>query len=707
MMAFPLSHKTVFLLDQSSVFAHACERIEIEAVKSTGNQGYIPMPHVDKSIWSSATESVLEYCRIVWDIFPPVNDDVNDHRLIRFVVFGDTDTQKVITDWDRKHQSSSVLANDLAFVGRPELTSNKFGSVAKAKEKLRLGIRQALEILTEQTEAQKNVHDRIMNRGRVVCLTNTEDLNAFTDMINTMLLQELSEVNSSAAGSSDLVSIAQVEVDVVCCFSGLSGHFSPFEDYSKQLSHALNYTVSCVPAGVELSKKLLCLALKHFDLASTTVTGIPMKEEQNASSSANYDVELFHKASAHWRLLTNDLSEESKVKNKDITNWLPQTEKEGCNYKTITLKWCTPRGNSADLHNTTCLARITPTDVNSRPSSCLTNFLLSGRSVMLEMPRRSGSKIMSHMLTSHGGEIFIHTLNISRSVLEDPPSISEGPGGRVTDYRIPDFVVLMKENRLANYYGQVKENEKQPLDKMRDRIVRYTKFCPMIISSTTIFNMEALEPLQKILVQEELTEENLAECRKIIYNLLNMEHRGEILPVPISNVSGSGKGKTMKKDDQYKLMFSELEKFIAVHCRSEKHHKVLDCLLESRNRPTSDRPSTATPRKDDKVELDVAIRELDRYSNMTDREKSDFNSANDQPTSKGPVRSFDSERPPVKKQKTSGQSLLDIWTKNSRNSLNTVPFAGMKSVTEKAKLYLSLERKEKESAISNTEELHQ
>ena len=83
-------------------------------------------------------------------------------------------------------------------------------------------------------------------------------------------------------------------------------------------------------------------------------------------------------------------------------------------------------GSSADLHNCTALARITPTDVNSRPSSCLTNFLLSGRSVMLEMPRRSGSKIMSHMLTSHGGEIFIHTLNISRSVLEDPPSISEG-----------------------------------------------------------------------------------------------------------------------------------------------------------------------------------------------------------------------------------------------------------------------------------------
>lgn len=55
---------------------------------------------------------------------------------------------------------------------------------------------------------------------------------------------------------------------------------------------------------------------------------------------------------------------------------------------------------------------------------------------MLEMPRKSGSKVMSHMLASHGGEIFIHTLATSRSILEDPPSISEGCGGRVTDYRI-------------------------------------------------------------------------------------------------------------------------------------------------------------------------------------------------------------------------------------------------------------------------------
>lgn len=61
---------------------------------------------------------------------------------------------------------------------------------------------------------------------------------------------------------------------------------------------------------------------------------------------------------------------------------------------------------------------------------------LAGRSVLLEQPRKSGSKVISHMLSSHGGEIFLHVLNSNRSILEDPPSISEGCGGRVTDYRI-------------------------------------------------------------------------------------------------------------------------------------------------------------------------------------------------------------------------------------------------------------------------------
>jgi hypothetical protein len=72
----------------------------------------------------------------------------------------------------------------------------------------------------------------------------------------------------------------------------------------------------------------------------------------------------------------------------------------------------------------------------SRSSAGNLSLTVPGRAVMLEQPRKTGVKVQSHMLASHGGEIFIHILPTSRSILEDPPSISEGCGGRVTDYRI-------------------------------------------------------------------------------------------------------------------------------------------------------------------------------------------------------------------------------------------------------------------------------
>jgi len=58
------------------------------------------------------------------------------------------------------------------------------------------------------------------------------------------------------------------------------------------------------------------------------------------------------------------------------------------------------------------------------------------------------------MLTSHGGEIYIHSLVTSRSILEDSPSISEGAGGRLTDYRISvsKLILLIVCKLIANWF---------------------------------------------------------------------------------------------------------------------------------------------------------------------------------------------------------------------------------------------------------------
>ena len=87
-------------------------------------------------------------------------------------------------------------------------------------------------------------------------------------------------------------------------------------------------------------------------------------------------------------------------------------------------------------------------------------------------------------------------------------------------------------------------------------------------------------------------------------------------------------------------MFGELERYIAAHCRTEDHKKVLDFLLEvigksDRISPSNSRSTIlsndASMSVEDKhkVELDVALQQLDKYSSMTEREKSDFNLSKD------------------------------------------------------------------------------
>ena len=56
--------------------------------------------------------------------------------------------------------------------------------------------------------------------------------------------------------------------------------FDNLQDVVKKWSSVLSTVLHSAIAGPTLANKLLSLCLAHYRLASTTVTGIPMKEEQ-------------------------------------------------------------------------------------------------------------------------------------------------------------------------------------------------------------------------------------------------------------------------------------------------------------------------------------------------------------------------------------------------------------------------------------------
>lgn len=67
---FPANHKTVFVLDHTPYFGISCENaLEFEFMKGR-TPSFIPMTPISKTLWTSSLESAIEYCRIVWDLFP-------------------------------------------------------------------------------------------------------------------------------------------------------------------------------------------------------------------------------------------------------------------------------------------------------------------------------------------------------------------------------------------------------------------------------------------------------------------------------------------------------------------------------------------------------------------------------------------------------------------------------------------------------------
>lgn len=196
------------------------------------------------------------------------------------------------------------------------------------------------------------------------------------------------------------------------------------------------------------------------------------------------------------------------------------------------------------------------------------------------MIKQGGGKSISHVLKSYNGEIFIHTVSSGRTVLEDPPPISESPGGKVAQYRIADFGNFMKLNLLQP------AKRKQPTDKnyieeAKEKLKKQTAYWPLTTLSTIICNIKQYtEPMLSIMVKDTITDQEVTNCKQNIYALIAAETKNEHLITP----SISSPRKIMKKDDQYKTMWAELETFLKSNLYTENHCKVLQCLFECRGK---------------------------------------------------------------------------------------------------------------------------
>lgn len=71
MKMFSVSHKTAFVVDHCPYMAESSRQvIECDMLTKSRTQGVIPLAPVSKSLWTCAIECSMEYCRILFDIYP-------------------------------------------------------------------------------------------------------------------------------------------------------------------------------------------------------------------------------------------------------------------------------------------------------------------------------------------------------------------------------------------------------------------------------------------------------------------------------------------------------------------------------------------------------------------------------------------------------------------------------------------------------------
>ena len=235
-----------------------------------------------------------------------------------------------------------------------------------------------------------------------------------------------------------------------------------------------------------------------------------------------------------------------------------------------------------------------------------------------------------------------------------------------------------------------------PLEKARQNLTKQTLYWPLTIGHSIIFNLNQIQPLLTLIPKDTLTVDEVNDCQNALYQLVAMENKNS--PVP-SALSVLPKGKSIKKEEMWKLMWEELEYFIKRHAVTPEHNKVLSCLkeLNSKFDTTKENLTNQNAKKFSVVdESELAWKQYDRYNGLTDRERSDYN---DMPDLKKPklsqnLSSNDSSiNKLIKKSLMSGS--LSLYSLNAKrleleNTRKLKEFKGRQNGSNVAQLYTSL-----------------
>ncbi|VIO95538.1 conserved hypothetical protein [Brugia malayi] len=562
-------HKTVIVLDHSPDFATSSNfKIDIPLKDSTTGQMRV-VSQVEKTLWTCAVESAFEFHRIVDEIYP---DGV---RLMRFVI-SDFVGRFLTPNW-----GTQLISLDQDRVKRLSLKM-KFA-------------RQKMYELTVENGIKKT----FPNTGSIVVFTSLkrhidEDIAMLTKHITEDIISR-NKIVKALDGDKNFAPITHVQVYFIIIYPVTDDNkdkiYLPTAKPLTKLNEYVSCSVVCAEAGPSLRPVLHGVILKHFDLVSTTVTSIPMKEEAQQGQSVNYDVEVFHPRRSHYFLQRYGLvGPGSKLR---------VTVNPG-DYETVKLAWTTPSAKNRWNQFPRCISAlpISPASVNGRPSVCLTSFLLSGRNVMLEVLKHNvhlprdvtpnvNQKLISHLLMCHAGRIYIHTVHIgNHPVLDDRKLLTNAVLPKPSaPLRVADFASFMKETRLVisqetDVSPASVDDESVYNEQARKQLLRLTRYWPSRLNEAFIYNIpKKFDPLLTLIRRSELSTNDVNKCRECIYSLMAYKDSKE--PLTLKTIDCLKFKNPLSRDEQFRYACDELLNHLHNYVNhSARHLEVFNMFLQ-------------------------------------------------------------------------------------------------------------------------------
>ncbi|OON19570.1 hypothetical protein X801_04561 [Opisthorchis viverrini] len=494
------NEKTVFVLNHTQHFSQPSrDEIVLESgTKTTTSTKAI----FRKSLWTNTTDAVMQYCRVVFDLF-------SHEKPISIITFDSE--EKIHSVWLEEDQNIETLWSIFTHEGPPRELALDLKNCTVMP-----GLETACSMLQMLKPSQKG-GQVVENTGRVVIIS---------------AYMRNASVSASEWLFVDLVADPEANYEV-------PQPIEPPPGVTGSSTHRFFYHQ--LPSnGTDLYRGLMRLVESHYHLASTLVQDIPMKEEANTSSSSTmYGVELLHLAEVHDLLHRAGLADRLFLRSDTTEQGTVSTlQRPNSGFsKTLGIKWVTPKSADAALLRYAISAhRVTLADVGNRASTCLAQFVLGGRSVALahrlpvnfpslpaplnatSLPPSTNEALL---LTCHGSVMYLHTLATICPLahpVHNPPVSSHTPP---SDLRVQSFAdQVIRPSRLAPASAHQKFTV-APRERAQQHLERSTRYWP-VVDSETLFGSNKLSlPLYEHLSKEYLEPSESAACIRAIDKLVN------------------------------------------------------------------------------------------------------------------------------------------------------------------------------------------